>query len=305
MSEVTLRQLEYFLAAVDDGSITGAAETCRVTQATVSTALNELERSVGTRLLVRSRTAGVQPTTAGAAVVSRARSMLELAREIPEAAMGEQSTVVGTVRLGSIFPLGPYLLPRLIGDFAELYPGLHIDFVEGATVDLRRELDIGRLDMVLTFGAQLQSSTPRREFVRFRQNIMISRSHPLAQRSALSFRDVADLPAILYNQPPSRDRVDAMIRGAGVEPLVRWESASPETVRGLVRRGLGYSVGNVRPEIDDPAYDDDIAYIPIEDPHPLNSIVALFAPGQSLPRRVEAVVDYCAAEAPGWRWLSK
>ncbi|PAK93074.1 hypothetical protein B8X04_16100 [Brevibacterium casei] len=305
MGEVTLRQLEYFLAALDDGSITAAARTCNVTQATVSTALNELERSLGVTLLVRSRTAGVHPTAAGSALVSRTRSVLDLAREIPDLAAGEQSALTGTVRVGCVFTLGPYLLPRLIGDFAHAHPQLHVDFVEGATGDLRRELDVGRLDLAITYAAQLPKGEWSQEIVRFRQTIMLARSHPLAQAEQLSFHDVADLPLVIYSQPPSRDRVEGFIRAAGVEPDVRWQSSSPETVRGLVRRGLGYSVGNHRPGAEDPMSDDGIAYIPIADPHPLNAVVALYPKGQTLPRRTRAVLDYCLEEASGWDWLAR
>ncbi|MCM1013673.1 MULTISPECIES: LysR family transcriptional regulator [unclassified Brevibacterium] len=305
MSDITLRQLEYFLAALDDGSITAAARTCSVTQATVSTALNELERAVGTRLLVRSRTAGVRPTSAGTALVSRARAMLDLAREIPDVAMGDQSTIVGLVRVGCIFPLGPYLLPQLISDFAEAHPELDISFVEGATGDLRRELDVGRLDLVLTFGGQLPPTVPAQEIASFRQMILLAADHPLAGRKEIAFRDVAEMPVILFNQPPSRDRVEAMIRGAGVEPDVRWESASPETVRGLVRRGLGYSVGNIGSEAEGRDSDDGIAYIPIDDPQAPNSIVAVYETGHPVPRRVSSIVDYFIEQSPTWEWLSE
>lgn len=65
MAEFTLRQLQYFLAAVEEGSITAAAEKNRVTQSAVSMAVSELERALGVSLFVRSHAKPVLPTSAG------------------------------------------------------------------------------------------------------------------------------------------------------------------------------------------------------------------------------------------------
>ena len=87
MQRFTLRQLEYFVACVDAGSIAGAAASLNVSQPTVSVAINKLEDQLGMQLLLRHHAQGVSVTAAALRLVQSARSLLSHASDVQREAM--------------------------------------------------------------------------------------------------------------------------------------------------------------------------------------------------------------------------
>src|ERR1700712_2202008 len=123
----TLRQLEYFVATCDAGSVTQAALEIPVAPSSMSAALAQLESVLGVELLVRHHARGVSPTPAGRRLLERARAVLRDAGELERLASG----LTGAIALGCFVPLAPLIAPRLCHTFEQAYEDAAVALTEG------------------------------------------------------------------------------------------------------------------------------------------------------------------------------
>lgn len=144
----TLRQLQYAVAVADTLSFRQAAERCHVSQPSLSAQLAQLESALGVRLFERDRKR-VLPTEAGKDLVRRARQILIEADDFIVAAKHLGDPLTGTLRIGVIPTISPYLLPRIAPALRSHYPRLTVNWVEDKTEALLRQLDAGNVDAAL------------------------------------------------------------------------------------------------------------------------------------------------------------
>jgi len=144
----SLRQLGYLVAIADTLNFTQAAQATFVTQSTLSGGLQELERTLGVRLVERNRQR-VALTDIGSDVVTRARQLLAMAQDLTEHVARHAAPMTGLVRLGAIPTVAPYLLPRLLRALRESHPALRAALREDQTEPLLARVRDGRLDFGL------------------------------------------------------------------------------------------------------------------------------------------------------------
>jgi LysR family hydrogen peroxide-inducible transcriptional activator len=144
----SLRQLQYAVAVAEALSFRKAAERCHVAQPSLSAQLAQLEVVLGVRLFERDRRR-VLLTAAGRELVERARRVLLEADHLVEAARRVGDPLSGTLRIGVIPTVSPYLLPALTPAVRAAYPRLTLLWVEDKTEVLVRSLDAGTLDAAL------------------------------------------------------------------------------------------------------------------------------------------------------------
>lgn len=156
---VTLRQLQYVVAVADAGSFRKAAAECRVSQPSLSAQLAQAEAGLGVRLFERDRRR-VAVTEAGRALVEHARATLLAADDLVVAARAFADPFRGTLRVGVIPTVAPYLLPEVAPALRLAYPHLTIAWVEEKTPDLVERLERGALDAVLIALHPLLSALP-------------------------------------------------------------------------------------------------------------------------------------------------
>jgi len=180
---LTLRQLQYAVAVGDLLSFRRAAERCHVSQPSLSAQLAELEDALGVRLFERDRR-HVLATKAGKAVLDRARRVLLEADDLVAAARQLGDPLVGTLRIGVIPTVAPYLVPGATPLLRKTFPKLTIEWMEDKTEALRRALAEGSLDgALLALEAELgeveHEPVARDPFV-----VAAPRGHPLAAKSS-------------------------------------------------------------------------------------------------------------------------
>ena len=141
----TLRQLQYAVALADLASFRRAAEHCHVSQPSLSAQLRELEDALGVQLFERDRR-GVRITGAGSQLVERMRSVLAVVDDVRTDAAQFLDPFAGTLRIGAIPTIGPYLLPAATRVLQEEYPRLTLVWLEGKTDALVRRIQHGKLD---------------------------------------------------------------------------------------------------------------------------------------------------------------
>ncbi|MFO1153288.1 MAG: hydrogen peroxide-inducible genes activator [Rhodospirillales bacterium] len=144
----TLRQLRYLVALADHRHFGRAAEECLVTQSTLSAGIQELEALLGVTLIERGRRQAT-PTPLGEEIVGRARALLRAAEELAEAADTGKRPLSGTLRMGVIPTIGPYLLPPRLQQVRARYPGLRLYLREEQTARLLDLIVRGRLDAAI------------------------------------------------------------------------------------------------------------------------------------------------------------
>lgn len=246
-SDLTLVQLRYFVAAATKRSMTEASVDLHVAQSAVSTAIAQLERTLGVQLFVRQRSKGLALTEAGEQLLRDAHSLLAQVDEMADAVRGHHHDVRGTLRLACFVTLAPFVLPTLISRVEAEHPRLRIEVFEAdadgtvamllnGSVEAAIAYDFGQLHD-LSFD-HLFSAPP---------HVILPADHPLAASERIELSALAGQDLVLLDMPHSREYFLGMLAAAGVEPQIRYSSRSYETVRSLVARGQGYSILNQVP----------------------------------------------------------
>ena len=141
----SLRQLQYAVAVADELSFSRAAVRCHVSQPSLSAQVAQLEAALGTQLFERDRRR-VLPTTAGAPILERARAILREVDDLADQARESADPLAGTLRLGVIPTISPYLVPHIRPALRRAFPKLKLYWFEEKTPALMRRLAAGELD---------------------------------------------------------------------------------------------------------------------------------------------------------------
>ena len=145
---VTLKQLRYFDALAREQHFGRAAEACAVNQPALSMQIHELEEQLGLTLVERTR-AGVLLSDKGREIAARAARILSDVHEMVEFAQHANDLLSGSLRLGVIPSIAPYMLPPLLPLLRDGYPDLELHVRETQTLPLTQELVEGKLDVLL------------------------------------------------------------------------------------------------------------------------------------------------------------
>ena len=145
---VTLRQLRYLEALADALHFGHAAEACAVTQPALSMQIKELEAELQVSLAERRRS-GIELTEQGEEIVRRGRTILASVRDLLDYAKHRERVLSGSLKLGAIPSIAPYLLPAALPELQRRFPELNLQLRETITETLVRELIGGELDLIL------------------------------------------------------------------------------------------------------------------------------------------------------------
>jgi len=145
---VTLRQLRYLEALAETLHFGQAAEACAVTQPALSMQIKELEDELQVSLIERRRS-GIELTEQGEEIVRRGRSILASVRDLLDYAKHRERVLTGSLKLGAIPSIAPYLLPAALPELQRRFPDLTLHLRESITETLIRELVNGYLDLIL------------------------------------------------------------------------------------------------------------------------------------------------------------
>jgi DNA-binding transcriptional LysR family regulator len=239
-----VRQLEHFLAVVEEGQFTQASVRCNIAQSGLSASVRALERELGSPLLHRS-TRRVVLTDAGRALVPEARRVLaavDTAREAVEAVVGIER---GSLTMGTVISAGLWFdLPGLLAEFHHRHPMVEISLSAAGADELLTRVASLELDMVL-MGAperlppQLVSLPVASAPYVFACPI----DHPLAANRTVDVCDLADEAFVdLGVGSILRKVTDQLFASVNLRRTVRFEVHDIDTVLKLVAHGLGSAI---------------------------------------------------------------
>jgi DNA-binding transcriptional LysR family regulator len=238
--EPELRQLRYFVAVAEEGSLTRAAARLHIAQQSLSQQIRTLEAQLGATLFERSAR-GVELTDVGAVLLREARPVLARSERAVEAvrraARGEQ----GELRVGFLGSVANYFMPPVVRAFRERHPGVTLHAEDLTIAALVAGLREGSLDAGLSrppLVEDLESEVVLREPVA----AVLPAGHRLADRTGLTLADLADEPWVLTPRaswPPWHRKYDADFARAGFRPRVVQRGTTPQGLLALVAAGVG------------------------------------------------------------------
>lgn len=146
---MTLQQMEYIVALDKYRHFVLAAESCGVTQPTLSALIQKLEEELNVKIFNRDRKQ-VTPTDIGEKIIRQARTALNEVYRIREVVADETSTTNGNLRIGILPTIAPYLVPDLIHHFRKSFPNVNLYIDEKENESLVKDLELGNIDMAIT-----------------------------------------------------------------------------------------------------------------------------------------------------------
>jgi len=232
---IEFRQLRYFVAIVDAGSLTRASKLLHIAQPALSQQMADLEASVGSQLLHRS-VRGVTPSEAGQAVYRHAQAMLQMRDQTQSVARGAGARVSGRVRVGLPSSVALKLAAPLIKILGERFPDILLELYESTSTYLAAQLLDEHVDLGLLVdkvpGPGLVAQPLLIENVYFVQ--ARGRSAPSKRRS-VDFADLAGVPLILTTRATTlRQLIDTACVDANIELQVKAEASSIQTMLTVV-----------------------------------------------------------------------
>lgn len=238
----SLRQLQYVVAVADTLSFRQAAAACRVSQPSLSAQLAQVEDALGCRLFERDRRR-VLLTGAGRELLERARSVLREADDLLEAARRLGDPLAGTLRLGVIPTVSPYLLPSLAGPLRRSFASLSVVWVEDKTEVLIRSLEAGALDGAL-LALEAELGEVERELIAEDPFVLaVPRGHPLSKRSRpAAARELRGQSVLLLDEGHCfREQALAVCSSAEAQEL-EFRATSLPTLVQMVAAGAGVTL---------------------------------------------------------------
>ena len=239
----TLAGLRAFVAVAAKQHFGSAATTLNVSQSTLSQALAALEAGLDARLVERS-TRRVRVTTEGMELLPFAQAVVEAAEAFTAAVAGASDPLQGTLRLGLIPTVAPYVLPTVLAGLAHRLPELTLRVIEDQTERLLASLREGALDaalMALPADARGITEVPiyEEDFL-----LAVPPGHPLSGKHRVPTAVLAQLPLLLLDEGHClRDQALEVCQNAGVRPeLADTRAASLATAVQCVSGGLGVTL---------------------------------------------------------------
>ncbi len=292
----TLRQLEYFVAVGEHGSIAQAAERLNISSPSISTAISQLEAEFGLQLFVRRHAHGLSLTQAGARFLEQARDLLERASGLNGLANDITGTVRGPLNVGCLITFAQRVLPGLRRSFVDLHPDVEFRQYERDQAELFDALRSARLDVALTYDLNVPADLDFVPLIDLPPFAVIAAGHPLADWPSVTPAELAAYPLVLLDLPMSADYFLALFQNAGASPRIVERTRDMAVMRSLVANGFGCSVANIRPNSEAAPDGRMLRFVPLTGPVRTLCLGLLLAEGAGNVGTIRAFIDHARAE---------
>ncbi|WP_414444511.1 LysR family transcriptional regulator [Burkholderia sp. 22PA0106] len=299
-AKFTLRQLRYFVAAVEHGGAAQASRRLFIAQPSIASAIRGLEERFGVQLCIRHHAQGITLTPAGERFHRDAVALLRSVHAFEQNALAGHELAGGEISVACYEPMAPWLLPRLITGFRARHPGVRFRIGDGEQPELVEALRKGRYDLAIVYDQALGDDLARTPLrASGRPYVLLAADHPLAACPMLTLAQLCDVPMILLDVEPSRRYFLGLFEAAGLAPTVAFASPSIEMVRGLVGHGAGFALLVTRPAADLTYDGRRVVARPLAGRLASTTIVAATLAGAPPTPLTQAFIEYCAQALAG------
>jgi LysR family hydrogen peroxide-inducible transcriptional activator len=303
---MTLTELRYIVAVARERHFGRAADACFVSQPTLSVAIKKLEEELNVVLFERGSTE-VSVTPMGQQIVEQARKVLEEASKIKELAKGGKDPLNGPLKVGIIYTIGPYLLPKLVPAMMKAAPHMPLLLQENFTVKLVELLREGEVDCAIMALPLPEAGMMVQPVYDEPFMVAVPAGHAWESRKSVSAQELKSETMLMLGVGHCfRDQVlevcPEMARFAtGADGVQRsFEGSSLETIRHMVASGIGITVLPASSVPEKPSKRDLLRYIPFSKPVPDRRVVIAWRKSFTRPEAIEALRRaVLACELPG------
>jgi LysR family transcriptional regulator, hydrogen peroxide-inducible genes activator len=281
---LTLRQLRYLDALARHRHFGRAAEECAVSQPALSMQIHELEAFLGGELVERRQSEAIL-TERGTQIAARAATILSGTRDLVDFAHHDGCLLTGTLRLGVIPTLAPYILPQLVPKLQRRYPGLQLNLVEAQTKTLLNELTRGDIELGLLTLPVERTDVETMQLFEDRFLLAVPIRDPLPERGRVTPDDVRQRNLILLEEGHClREQALTYCVGARIDANAEFFATSLATIMQMVASGYGVTL---LPEvaIDVEMRDDRVKLLRFSEPQPKRSVGLIWR--QTSPRKAD------------------
>lgn len=238
--------LQLFIAVVEEGSITAAAEREFIAASALSKRIAELERTLGAALLSR-HARGVEPTQAGHTLARGARALLHQAGDLFDELSGYAQGTRGHVRLAANLSSITQFLAADLKAFLQSFPAVTVDLNEMVSTEVTRAVAENTADIGIYTQADEQYGLDIYRYERDRMVVVTPAGHPLASRTAVAFADTLDYEHVGMHRGSAANRLFAREASALKRTLtLRFQVTSYDALISMVKAGLGIGIMPLR-----------------------------------------------------------
>ena len=292
---MTLTELKYVIAVAREHHFGRAAESCGVSQPSLSVAIRKLEEELGVSIFER-RSSEIALTPVGEKIVEQAQRVMEESRRIADIAHEGQDPLSGPIKLGVIYTIGPYLLPELIRELSSDQPNMPVYLEENFTSELLERLKTGQLDLAIMADTIADTGFMTLELYSEEFVVAVPSHHPWVNRNYVNSSELKDQTMLLLGAGHCfRDQIigvcpDLMRFQAQASDVQRTvEGSSLQTICHMVAQGLGITVlpASAIPYLS--GFSKSLQIIPFKAPVPTRRVLLVWRKSYPRMQAVEAV----------------
>jgi LysR family transcriptional regulator, hydrogen peroxide-inducible genes activator len=292
---MTLTELRYIVAVARERHFGRAAEACFVSQPTLSVAIKKLEDELNVQIFERSASE-LTITALGQTIIHQAQKVLDEAQVVRRLAQHGQDPLSGPVRLGTIYTIAPYLLPKLIARARQVLPQMPLYLQENFTTKLLELLKQGDIDAAIVADTFPQSGLEVLPLYEEGFMVAVPQGHPWQTLSIIQHDELQSQKTLLLGEGHCfRDQVldicPDMQKNQKYGEISSFEGSSLETIRQMVAGGIGISIMPITSIADDANSHSLIRYIPFANPIPKRRVVLAWRKSYARTKAMHALAD--------------
>ncbi|MBL0370581.1 LysR family transcriptional regulator [Rhizobium sp. KVB221] len=239
----TLRQLQYFIAVAENGTVSGAAQALSISQSSITEAVKELESDLGVNLFER-HSRGLTITHNGHQFLRHATNILASVSDARRTFTDKKDEMRGSLNLGVTSLVAGYVLSDLLRRYRRAYPAVSVSAIEDNGSYLEHLLIGGELDIaVMTISNLRDRMALQAEIIETSPyRLWLPMGHKLGSADIISVRDIAQEPLIMLTVDEIEENTGKLLTALGAKPHVAFRTRSVEAVRSLVATGAGIAL---------------------------------------------------------------
>ncbi len=239
----TLRQLQFFVAAAEQGSVTGAARALSISQSSVTEAIRSLEDDLGVQLFDR-QARGLEITHRGSLFLRHARQILSDVSNARQAFRDDGNVEGGRLALGVTSLVAGYVLSDLLARFRRAHPKVELSVIEDSGEYLQHLLIGGELDVAVLLTSSIRDRVALHveTLLASPYRLWLPLGHPLGQEDFIALEQVVGEPLIQLMVDEIEESMRALMAAMEVKPRIAFRTRSVEAVRSLVATGAGLTI---------------------------------------------------------------
>ncbi len=240
---LSLRQIRYFIAIAETGSVSAAAQAVHISQSTLTTAIKQLEEDLAVSLFSR-HAKGMQLTHQGHQFLRQAHLIMASVENARRSLQQTSTEISGELTIGVTSMVAGYFLADLLARFQRIYHGVRLRVIEDERAYIEHLLVSGEIDVgvMILSNLEYRAALNTEVLTYSHYRLWLPPEHELLQLDSIGFQELMQEPLILLNVDEMEERIRNLWANTDSKPVISMRSSSVEAVRSLVSAGMGLAL---------------------------------------------------------------